>query len=1458
MGTTATGVGNRPMTALQSLLAPRAASASMSDRDRAARIFAAGRSVLPILRVLKPVTVSKLREIMTEAFGTSDTSGVWVWRDAYEACEVAQALYVRTYGARIVAAGAGAAVRAADMLTEHLPSQTRRSEEQIGMQQFSTPLALAMLAGRAAAMTTDDVVMEPSCGTGMLAAQGAAAGCALVLNEMAGVRAHLAGMTFPGTPVTMFDGATINDRLDSAVRPSVVLINPPFSVSAGRGKDIDAGWLHIRSALLRLRPGGRMVAIHGAWFARDWHKHTDAWREINEVAHVRLVAQVPGKAFQRHGTSVETCFIVLDKRESFDRTPRADITAMLGLKVDDLAQLARLVDALPARMGTAAPPIDPPKPVAPQKPRRAPKAKAPSRLIEDAIPEQTEGVPVDYTVVPLAPADRALADAIYVPYQCQRIRIPGAAEHPSPLVQSAALASVAPPAPSYRPLVLPGTVARGVLSEAQLESLIYAGQAHQEYLPGAFVVGGDHLKVDAAPEDAAGAVRFRRGWFLGDGTGTGKGRQVAGILMDNWLRGRTKAVWLSASDKLIEDARRDWAAIGGNPHDIHSLARWKQNDPIGMPRGILFVTYATLRVGARKDKRSRLDQILEWLGDGFSGVIAFDESHAMANAAPNSGATGNARPGKSSEQGRAGLKIQNALPDARVLYVSATGATDLKNLAYTSRLGLWGTEALPFPTREDFVTKIGRGGVAAMEMVCRDLKSLGLYTARSLSFDGVEYETLIHQLTDPQIETYDEFAEAFAVIHHNLQRALRVTNIVGPGGTWNKDAKSAAMSAFESAKQRFFLQMVTAMKCPSLLAAIDRDIADGHAVIVQIVTTGEAVMDRRLADIPASEHDDLNVDLTPREYVIDYLTNSFPTQLQAPGPDGDGGIISEPVFDANGAPVHSREALEMRDRMIEKLCAMPAMPCALDQIIHRYGVEQVAEITGRSRRVIRRHKNGEWRYCLDHRPASSNIAETNAFMDDRKRILIFSGAGNTGRSYHAALDAKNQRRRIHYLLEAGWQADQAIQGLGRSHRTHQRCAPLFRPVTTDVKGELRFISTISRRLDSLGALTRGQRQTGGQGMFRPEDNLESVYAISALRGFFSGLAFGRLNSISLNRFEEMTGLHLLDRDGTLREDLPPITRFLNRILALPIATQNAIFAEFEGMIAERVERAIAAGTYERGIETLQAESFKVVERFPIYEDPETGATTQAVRVEETVKVDPMTFATALDLYRDRFPLLLVNKKSGRAALGIDTTSSVLDDGSVIPRVRLIRPVTSETITAAEVAKNWEKVPLAELRRVWDENVAATPRTKTREIVLITGLLLPIWNHLPDDQMVVYRLQTDDGERMLGRLLTPDQLRMTARSCGVSMTARLTGAQVWDATMTRGERVVLKGDRILRRSIVAQGARLELVGHNPTDLDTLKRLGCFTEVIQWRTRVFIPDAADRAVIIEKVMQIYPAE
>src|SRR5277367_2382336 len=317
-------------------------------------------------------------------------------------------------------------------------------------------------------------------------------------------------------------------------------------------------------------------------------------------------------------------------------------------------------------------------------------------------------------------------------------------------------------------------------------------------------------------------------------TARGRARAARSQGYCSTIGGRRRAVWVSKSDKLIEDAQRDWSALGQERLLVTPQSRFRPGTPIRLNEGILFTTYATLRSEVRGDQGSRVGQIVDWLGPKFDGVIVFDESHAMQNAGGGKGERGDV---EASQQGRAGLRLQHALADARILYVSATGATTVQNLAYAQRLGLWGDDAFPFANRSEFVEAIEAGGVAAMEVLARDLKALGLYASRSLSYHGVHYELLEHRLTDEQIAIYDAYAGAFAVIHNNLNAALAATNVTGETGTLNRQAKSAARSAFESAKQRFFNHLITAMKAPTLIAAIQVDLAAGHASVIQLVST---------------------------------------------------------------------------------------------------------------------------------------------------------------------------------------------------------------------------------------------------------------------------------------------------------------------------------------------------------------------------------------------------------------------------------------------------------------------------------------------------------------------------------------------------------------------------------------------------------------------------------------------
>jgi predicted RNA methylase len=1409
-----------------------------------AAIVEAACLLLPDLEQGRRIDAAMLRAAMEQAFGGSDAAGAWDWKTAYDACEAATVLFLRKYANALLRRAGSPAVLLPmlEKIAGLLPTHTRRSEESQAFQQFSTPIPLGLAAATAAAITPADRVLEPSAGTGLLAILAELAGGTLVLNELADTRARILGHLFPDVGVTRFDAAQIDDHLDAGIAPSVVLMNPPFSAMAHVDRRMaDAAFRHVSSALARLAEGGRLVAITGASFAPDNPAWTDAFVRLQQRGRVVFSASIDGSIYAKHGTTIDTRLTVIDNRPADDP---AVLPTSLGMAPDAATLLAWVTQHVPPRLpiaGSISSPAQMRSPI----PRTVRAFAVRPSPVPTRMPEAA--VELVYDTVDWTPAQGArLTDALYEEYGLQAIRIAGSQAHPTQLVQSAAMASVAPPKPAYRPHLPSNCVAGGLLSEAQLESVIYAGEAHADFLAGFWTVDETFDIVSVARDDAENAVRFRRGWFLGDGTGAGKGRQVAGILLDNWLKGRRRALWVSKSDKLIEDAQRDWAALGQERLLVTPLSRFRQGTVIRLGEGILFTTYATLRTDERGEKVSRVRQIVEWLGSDFDGVIVFDESHAMQNAAGGKGERGDQA---ASQQGRAGLRLQHALPNARVVYVSATGATTVHNLAYAQRLGLWGGEDFPFATRGEFVEAIEAGGVAAMEVLARDLKALGLYAARSLSYEGVEYELVEHRLTPEQIRIYDAYAGAFAIIHNNLDAAMRAANVTGETGTLNAQAKSAARSAFESAKQRFFNHLITAMKTPLLITSIEHDLAAGHAAVIQIVSTGEALMERRLAEIPTEEWKDVQVDITPREYVLDYLAHSFPVQLYEPFTDSEGNLSSRPVY-RDGQPVESRDAVARRDRLIERLASMPPVPGALDQIVQRFDTDTVAEVTGRSRRIIRK---GD-RLMVENRAGSANLVETQAFMDDVKRILVFSDAGGTGRSYHAELSAKNRRLRVHYLLEPGWKADAAIQGLGRTNRTNQAQPPLFRPIATDVKAEKRFLSTIARRLDTLGAITRGQRQTGGQGLFRPEDNLESHYARDALRQLYLLLVAGKIEGCALQEFEAATGLTLMDSNG-IRDELPPITTFLNRMLALTIDLQNILFTAFEQLLTARIEGAVASGSYDVGLETLTAESFAVTDRQTIYTHSGTSAETRLLTIAKRERNRPVTLDKALERLSDRHAVLLVNERSGRSAVQVPAPSVMLDDGEIERRVRLIRPMEAHAVPLKMMAQtHWAETEREAFAAAWTAELAQVPKFTDSVIHIVAGLLLPIWKRLPNESTRVYRLQTDNGERIVGRMVSP-AWAAGAVTTGVSS---LTPEQAFAALMDGRTVIDLAEGLQLRRVRVMGANRIELSGFTDMMRDRLRACGLFHEIISWKLRMFVPTDDGGPTTLARVLKRYPIE
>jgi hypothetical protein len=1439
-----------------------------------------------------------------------------------------------------------------EQIMDKIPSQgTRRTPEMVEFQQFSTPPDLAFVMNWAAHITPKDVMLEPSAGLGGLAIFAKNFGADVDVNELSPRRAGLLN-TIVFNKVTTENAEQIANILK--VTPTVIVMNPPFSSTAGRitgeRKSTNAISKHIDQALKLLAPNGRLVALIGEGFMGQSEGVSRAIDALAKKYQLRASVVMSGKGYKKYGTDFDNRILIFDKvapspsvevvtgkaenpyealnllKEVRDDRPSVEGQATRPDEQRPPAQRGGQAvaeggggqtgpgSAVPVPtgdVGTRPRPVDhtagggqrhpatetgrPPRVpgrkegagVVPQQPREPglPVAGG-ERPIQGHEPKAGGGegtggprpapagrpadegnvpahIPVQSGITVVASSEpeskfpsttKELTDAVYDEYQPPKVRIPGAKPHPGKLVESAAMADTLPPDPTYTPNLPQDLIDSGALSLAQLETPVYAGQAHELFL----------------------SDGTRKGFFLGDGTGVGKGRQISAVILDNFRNGREKAIWVSESSRLIADAKRDWVDIGGDKGQVFELGKTKLGEPIDQPKGIMFTTYATIRSNLMTDKtgkvipitdkktnqpkQSRVNQILAWLGKDFDGVIVFDEAHNMQKTTQSMGARGIHQ--QASIQALAALDLRKQVPKARIVYASATGANSVDTLGYAERLGLWGP-GTAFPDQNDFSAKITEGGLGAMEVVARDMKAMGVYIARSLDFSEVTYSTLEHVLTPEQEDIYNGLARAWQVVLANINQALELTGVTEGGKAKNAGAKSTLLSNFWGTELRFFNQVLTAMQMPTVIADMEAKIKDGKAIIAQLVNTNEAGMERQIQNAEQEDGDLENLDLTPRDALMQFLEKSFPTQQYEQYQDEQGNIRSRPVLDHDGNPVQNQDAIQLKQDMLLSVGSLKVPEGPLEFIINTFGPDAVAEVTGRSRRVVRLKDNlGREKTVIQSRSPSLAAHEVDEYLADKKSILVFSDAGGTGRSFHSDRRIKNQRQRWHYGVQPGWRAEKFIQGLGRSHRTNEANAPHYVLVMTNLKGHKRFISTIGRRLDQLGAMTKGERKTGSSGLINAKDNLENKYAQGAVRALVLDAHRGEVPTVDFKEMIEgkmgLTGL--VADDGSINEDkIPKVPQFLNRILALEIHDQNAVFDAFSERMEQAIDHAASLGQLDVGLETYKARSVKTIKEQQVYRDPISGATTSMVSMD--TKHDVNFVQTKEVEKKEGFQGYVQSNKTEKVFASVYTgTRTDPKTGGVNKHFRLISPVAETYYYVDEdgLSKHYAAINPDAGKALWKKTIDTHPPYREEPLHLISGTLLPIWDRLPQDHVRVMRVQDDTGKRYLGRVVREGDVSAVLRRLGASVDLpTLTPAQAMDTILKKRSKIALVNGWRFERKTVAGETRIEIVGNGVERAwKELEAAGAFREIIQFKTRIFIPTGEKGASAFEKIVANHP--
>ncbi|XP_002137508.2 protein strawberry notch-like [Drosophila pseudoobscura] len=843
------------------------------------------------------------------------------------------------------------------------------------------------------------------------------------------------------------------------------------------------------------------------------------------------------------------------------------------------------------------------------------------------------------------------------------------------LVEKTILSSVALPDISYD-LKLPGS-SPGCLSTQQLEAVLQACQTHEGVLP----------------------CGERAGFLLGDGPGVGKGRTIAGIIYDNYLKGRQRALWVSVSNVLKCDVERDLKDIRGSKCEceeikvvmLDTLNFWRisseENDKF--KAGIVFCTYTSLLAMSEKlDGKydNRFQQVSSWLGKGFDGVIVFDECDNARNLTRDNVSVL--------------LKLQKQLPSARMVYVLATEPSDPKKMIFMTRLGLWGP-GTGCPKFDNFANEMQNRSPASMKMLCMDMKLRGTYIARQLRFKNVGVRIEEVAMTTEFRKTYDHAAKLWAEINMKWQAACRLLRV-------DPYTQQKIWDEFWSSHQQFFRFLCLAGKVENALNLARDAIDHGKAVVISLQSTEESwtleylkghkgklkepvstltVIMRLFVEkyFPAPKLKDFN------RLINMAVINTSQSKRHRLNSDEDDENVESDESDMEKAdsdkPMQERILVHLHDYLRSKqnkekdtsgditdydvACCIYMryqMLCKIDFLGRRLpantmdklkarlgGHKAVAEITTRRGGIV------SIKQVYQYMPRCSsaahrdqvNFMEHQSFMADSKKVAIIAETTAMGISLHSDQTVANQRQRVHIILELPSSLDLAIQQLGRTHRSNQVNTPEYVFVVADLVGERRMATTVAARLKALGALIKDKTLSSDDPDL-DQISINNIHGPSSLYHVIQQMAGQR--SIDPSEIPDTyKGDFLADCEVALGDvgvlnvetgengveiysvakDSSNVDRFINRLRGCCVEMQNVIFKFFIDNMYGSIAQMKRSGRFNIGILDLTAHQVSV-KSFRQLQFTKMFTNGSETTQLHTLQVERgMTFSAAMTMFRRR-------------------------------------------------------------------------------------------------------------------------------------------------------------------------------------------------------------------------------
>jgi hypothetical protein len=1167
-------------------------------------------------------SITEARKALSDMTGLPIRPGTAEAKRADETIEAAVVEAART----IVGRNRGnplAAYRALVDLYDRQPNLTVRSSTSVEQQAYSTPVPLAFLASERAGINRDSTVYEPTAGNGALLIASDPA--KTVANELNPDRAAMLEASGAASVVTQADATTFLPR----EKFDAVIANPPFGpikgedgenvvFDLGRGyqtREIDHA-IAIK-ALEAMKDDGRAVLLVGGINKQivDPKKRRDAYNgKAKREFYYRLYSEynvtdhftVAGELYAKQGAGWPVDVIVIEGRGK-SALPLPAVQAPRVL--DSWNALEGEIDGRqdvqgPAREQTGDADLES---VEPQRGDDGDRGSSGSGRTDRQQQRPEAGQPGAIRERPAAgePGSEGLAERPARndarPAQADRDRAGGG----TPDVEARQVpyrpASGAQALDTLVPVNM--QTATGTALERLQDSVgnvDYFVADRLGYDPDEI---GDYFSAEQVDALALALDNMERGagFIIGDQTGIGKGRVVAGVIRYALKSGRMP-IFVTEKPTLYADMYRDMNDIGipdmlGRPVEIvmtnaaekvpldeagtevlktpaavtHNafLNRIADGDREGVD--VLFTTYAQMQ--ALKGELTPRQRAIQRLAPG--SILIFDESH-------NAGGQGKQQiKKKGAAPNRAEFARQIAKEAHGVFFSSATYAKRPEVMDLYASTDMHKAVA----DIENLAEAIIKGGIPMQQVVASTLAEAGQYVRRERSFEGVDYRTppvnvsrkSYSQFTGVLRGIQDFQEEHIAEIKEAIDEEVRAeAQSVSPDGSVG--GAGAISTNFTSVMHNVVEQMLLALKAgPAADMAIEA-LKNGQKPVITLANTMGSFLEEY-----AEEHDIGNGQPMPldfRQLLIRYLDRTRRVTIKKPfsSERAEIHIISDRELGEDGVAAYNavRQQIEAMD-----LNDVPVSP--VDAIRHRIREAgySVGEITGRSATLD--YSGGVPTYRIRPGKESSITGKRDAitrFNDGRLDVMILNQSGSTGLSLHASEKFKDQRPRRMIIAQAERNIDTHMQMLGRIHRTGQIVLPSYDQLVASVPAEMRPAAVLAKKMASLNANTTGARDSAMTGEDVPD--FMNQYG----------------DEIAARLMEEDTELHRMlgtplkesegEEEGLNREDAA--RRVTGRLMLLPLEEQEAFYDRFLTDYQDYLAQKEAAGEAALEAKTLDLDA----------------------------------------------------------------------------------------------------------------------------------------------------------------------------------------------------------------------------------------------------------------------------